>query len=348
MLADDDLGDFWHRARAAAHARGSVFAVHSTNLWQGFWHRRRGELDEALSCLRAALDQGQIWGHAELGASYTRAFMVLAHLDRGDLAAARRTADEGLALSHPGEGGRLLEQAAARLLVEEGRYTEALAALDAVSWPIEIPNPAWNPWRAVATDALHGLGRTEEAIELAEDAIARLRVWGAPSFLGGALRRMGAMRGAAGVEQLREAVDLLSGTSAVVELARAQGTLGASPDVADDEAVPLLRAASEAAFAAGAEPIRAAACAELRRRGQDVTLDGVPVRRPSATERRIADLAAAGLSLREIAQELFLAPGTVQAVLESVGVGEPGGDGFKFVSSPATEARRYPTGGGVQ
>jgi tetratricopeptide (TPR) repeat protein len=144
MLADDDLGDFWHRARAAAHARGSVFAVHSVNLWQGFWHRRRGELDEALSCLRAALDQGQMWGHVEIGASYTRAFEIGCHLDRGDLAAARRAADAGLAVPHPGEGGRLLEQMTARLLVEEGRFGEALAALDAVRWPFPIPNPAWN------------------------------------------------------------------------------------------------------------------------------------------------------------------------------------------------------------
>ena len=35
MLADDDLGDFWTRARAEAHSRGSLFAVLSANLWAG-------------------------------------------------------------------------------------------------------------------------------------------------------------------------------------------------------------------------------------------------------------------------------------------------------------------------
>ena len=111
--------------------------------------------------------------------------------------------------------------------------------------------------------------------------------------------------------------------------------------------MPLLRAASETAHAVGAEPIRAAACVALQQRGQDVTLDGGPVHRPSATEQRILDLAAAGLGLREIAQQLFLTPGPVQSVLESAPVVDAAGNGLKFFSRPATEARRDPTAGGV-
>src|SRR3712207_7774318 len=79
VLADDKLGTFWDRARAASHERGSVFAVHSVNLWQGFCDWRRGELDEALACLRVALDQGRIWGHGDIGDSYTRAFEIACH-----------------------------------------------------------------------------------------------------------------------------------------------------------------------------------------------------------------------------------------------------------------------------
>jgi hypothetical protein len=72
------------------------------------------------------------------------------------------------------------------------------------------------------------------------------------------------------------------------------------------------------------------------------------VRRHSATERRILDLAAAGQGLREIAQQLFLTPGSVQAVLESAAPGGRADEGLKFLSSPATEAQRGPTGGGVR
>ena len=58
ILADDDIGDFWSRARAAGHARGSLFAVLSTSLWEGFWQWRRGELHEALACLRGRARAG--------------------------------------------------------------------------------------------------------------------------------------------------------------------------------------------------------------------------------------------------------------------------------------------------
>ena len=48
MLADDDIEDFWSRARAVGHMRGSLFTILSTSLWEGFWQWRRGELREAL------------------------------------------------------------------------------------------------------------------------------------------------------------------------------------------------------------------------------------------------------------------------------------------------------------
>ena len=93
MLADDDLGDFWARARAQAHARGSLFMALSTSVWEGYWRWRRGELDEALACLTAALDQDRMWGGSGIGEPYTRSFQIGCHLDRGDVAAARRVAD---------------------------------------------------------------------------------------------------------------------------------------------------------------------------------------------------------------------------------------------------------------
>jgi DNA-binding SARP family transcriptional activator len=339
MVSDDDLGDFWARARTQAHARGSLFMVMSTSLWEGYGRWRRGELDEALACLTAALDQDRMWGGSGIGEPYTRSFQIGCHLDRGDVAAARRVADEALAGPALGEGGRLLQHALARLLAVEGRPTEALAALDAIPMPVAVPNPVWNPWLTTAAIALDRLGRTDEAVTLMEEEVARLRRWGAPSYLGTALCRLGELRGDEGLADVRESVEVLTPTYAAVELARARCMLGRRPELSDDEAVELLRAALDTALDRGALGIQRRARAGLARRGRpdESGRDAQPC--PTTTERRIVELAAAGHGIRDVAQQLYLTPGTVQAVLESAA-----GSGFKFSSSPTVDPRSLATG----
>jgi DNA-binding SARP family transcriptional activator/tetratricopeptide (TPR) repeat protein len=329
MVADDDLGDFWDRARADAHARGSLFAAMSTNVWQGFWDTRRGEFEEAESCFAEALEQDRMWGGAGVGAPYTHAFRIGCRLDRGEVTAARAAADAADGVPASGDGERLLQLARARLLAAEGRPADALAALDAVPAPVPIANPAWNPWRAIAASALHQLGRTGEAAGLLEEEVDLLRRWGAPGALGQALVRLGLLRGDDGA--LREAVALLDRTTAAVERARARCALGSSPRVADAEAVPLLRDALATASAHGVPDLLAQARAALRARGRPDDGPRVPVRRPSATERRVVELSAAGLGVHEVAQRLFLPPGTVRALLEAAD------GGLRNLSSPAPD-----------
>ncbi|WP_409328981.1 BTAD domain-containing putative transcriptional regulator [Trujillonella humicola] len=339
IVADDDIGDFWQRARAFAHRRGSVFAVHAVNLWEGFWRWRRGELDEALASLRVASDQGRIWGDGRIGNSYTCAFAVACHLDRGDPSAARRAADAGLAAPHPGEGGRLLEHAVARLLVAEGRFEEALAAVVRIPAPVPVPNPVWHPWRSTGALALAGLGRPAEAVTLVEEEVRRLREWGAPGPLGAGLSLLGRLRGAAALPDLRAAVGLLETTTATVDLARARCALASRPELPDEEARPLLRAAAEGAAATGAAGLADRVRAALAARGLP---DETPAEchRVSATERRILDLAATGLGAREIAERLFLEPGTVHGVLEAAD-----GSRLRFFSSPPADRGTALTGG---
>ncbi|HEY0126375.1 MAG TPA: hypothetical protein VGB58_04490, partial [Blastococcus sp.] len=338
-LADDDLGDFWARARAQAHARGSLFMALSTSVWEGYWRWRRGELDEALACLTAALDQDRMWGGSGIALPYTRSFQIGCHLDRGDVAAARRAADAAVEGPTPGEGGRLLEHAVARLLAVEGRPADALARLDAIPTPVPVPNPVWNPWLTTAAIALDRLGRREQAVSLMEEEVGRLRRWGAPTYLGTALCRLGSLRGDDGLDDLREAVEVLTPTSAAVELARARCTLGLRAQVPGDEAVELLRAALGTAVDRGALGIQRRARAGLAGRGHPDESGRDAQRCPTSTERRIVELASAGLGVRDVAQQLFLTPGTVQAVLESAS-----GDGLKFSSSAPDDARPPATG----
>jgi DNA-binding NarL/FixJ family response regulator len=109
--------------------------------------------------------------------------------------------------------------------------------------------------------------------------------------------------------------------------------------VPDDEAVELLRAALDTALDRGALGIQRRARAALARRGRPDESGRDAQRCPTTTERRIVELASAGHGIRDVAQQLFLTPGTVQAVLESAT-----GNGFKFPSSPSSDPRSLAIG----
>src|SRR5206468_6249500 len=95
---------------------------------------------------------------------------------------------------------------------EVGRILEAL----------EIENPAFRAWRSHAALALHALGRDDEGCELAAAELALARRWGAPRPIGVALRVLGLVQGGReGESDLREAVEILAGSSAGLEHAKA-------------------------------------------------------------------------------------------------------------------------------
>ncbi len=318
LLADEDLHDFWDRAMARAHATGGLFAALSVNLWRGFTQWRHGQLDDALQSLADATEQQRMWGISDVSATYAAAFTLNVLQDQGDLPGAEAALDAARLLPWVGEGGRLVREAAARLQVEVGQPEEALALLVAPTDYPEVANPAWAPWRGLQARALAALGRDVEAAELAGQEVALLRRWGAASSLGASLRLFGELRGRAGTADLREAVDVLSGSRSVLEAARARVSLGSSPDVGDAEAVPLLTSALDTARTCGARPVAAAAAAALAGRGHPAEgRPGSPAQGVTSRQRRVGDLAASGLGVNEIAQRLFLTPGTVRTVLES-------------------------------
>ncbi len=318
LLSDDELGDFWDRALTRAHATGGLFAALSVNLWRGFAQWRQGQLDDALQSLTDAAEQQRAWGLSGATSTYAAAFTLGVLTDLGDLDRAAAGLAEARALPWVGEGGRLLRESAARLLVEQGRPAEALEVLTA---PVDDPpldNPAWAPWRGLMARALVGLGRTDEAVALVREEVVLQRRWGAPTALGPSVRLLGELLGEPeGTVLLREAVEILSGTCAVLEEGRAQLALGRRPDVGPVEAVPLLRTALATARACGAAAVAREAVAALAERGEQATgRDDVPTR-VTSRQRRVAELAASGLDVNEVAQRLFLTPGTVRAVLDS-------------------------------
>ncbi len=183
-------------------------------------------------------------------------------------------------------------------------------------------NPAWMPWRSQAALALLELGDRDEARRLAGEELVLARVWGAPRALGAALRAAGlAEGGAAGLALLDEAVAVLADSSAKLEHAKARTELGAALRRANrrTKAREQLRRAVELATICGAAPLAARAETELLATGarpRRIALSGLESLTPS--ERRVAEMAAAGPTNREIAQALYVSSKTVEVHLSSV------------------------------
>jgi DNA-binding CsgD family transcriptional regulator len=170
-------------------------------------------------------------------------------------------------------------------------------------------------WRMVASRALARLGREDEARTLAEEHLAAARACEVAGETGMALRLVARMDPDGRLERLEEAVALLEASPDRLQLAGALADLGEALGVAGrrkDAKEPLTRA-FELAEACAARPLaqRAAdglaALGDRPRRIAEAGFDEL-----TASERRVAQLAAGGQTNREIAQELFVTPKTVE------------------------------------
>jgi DNA-binding CsgD family transcriptional regulator len=186
----------------------------------------------------------------------------------------------------------------------------------------EIRTPAFGSWRADAAPLLASLGHVDEARALAHEEFERCRAFGAPGPLGISLRTLGLVEpGEAGIELLERSVAQLQQSPRRLEHAIALLQLGAATRRAGRraEARKPLRAALELASACGADAVVARAHEEL------VTAGARPRRDPTesrstltASERRVARMAAEGMTNREIAQARFLTENTIETHLRSV------------------------------
>jgi DNA-binding CsgD family transcriptional regulator len=152
-----------------------------------------------------------------------------------------------------------------------------------------------------------------------EPAVVRAREFGAPWALGSALRAAGTIQqGHAGIETLREAVAILEASNCRLEHAEAQLELGAALRRSNQrlEAQQHLRAALDRFHRNGALPSATRAADELAATGarpRRAVLRGLEAL--TASELRVARLAADGHTNREIAQALFVTTKTIDAHL---------------------------------
>lgn len=274
-------------------------------------------LDRAIDVLSARMDHGP--------AGAVRAYRAWFALERSDLLAAEH--DARVAASLPGadiyqvlavsilvdtltQQGRLDEAEAAlidqplesqtdavlrlrraQLRAAQGRMEEArddAAAAGEVALEVGAVAPCWLRWRALA-------GRAEEELTLA-------RAFGAPRGLAAALRAVG------GEEHLRQALAL----AAPLERVRVLIDLGAVVK-RPTERRELLREALDQAHRLHAGGLAEVAERALRAAGgrpRRVALTGFDAL--TASERGVVELAARGLTNREIGEALFVTARTVE------------------------------------
>jgi DNA-binding CsgD family transcriptional regulator len=209
-----------------------------------------------------------------------------------------------------------------RLRVEEGAVEAGLVDLFEAEgrWRgLGVRNPLVARWREFAVPALVRVGDWERARVVAAEAVELAGESGLPRAVAVANRVLALVeRGERELELLGEAVELLEGSPARLELARALVDLGCALRRAGRrrDAQARLRPALELAYRCGAAGLAGRAREEL-------VAAGARPRRPvftglealTASERRVARLAALGRSNREIAETLFVTQRTVETHL---------------------------------
>ncbi|MGH3196109.1 MAG: AAA family ATPase [Streptosporangiaceae bacterium] len=322
-----------------------VFAGLSAEAWEGVhtWLRlaqQRGwPLASALAASAAsliALYDGDVQQTLAYGQQATTgddwismmatAFMIPALIDRGAV-------EEGRALLAAGNlNGQLgptwpynvVRHARGCLHAAAGDHAAAVRDLLragelAEQWGVR--NPALMPWRSDAALSLTALGDCCTARRLCAEEIELVRQWGADRGLGIALRAAGMAEGAGrGIDLLTEAVSVLRRSPARLELARALIDLGAARRRAGSRARAreFLREGLDLAHAMGGLALADRARRELVVAGGRPRRDATRGRDAlTPSELRVAQLAAAGQTNRQIAQALFVTQRTVENHLTS-------------------------------
>lgn len=317
----DEALDMLAAGQAQAHRAGSGFIMTGVNGFSARCLTMRGDLQAALDRALTARRVHDAWGGFTTVRAPAGAFMIQALTEQGRLADARANlAWIGQSDSPPWGSVALhfLFDALLRLTVAEGDWAGAVELSGECEGRFPGLNPARLPWRSLRAEALFGLGDTTEAVAVAEAELPRARAWGAPRTVGRSLRVLGVV--ARDLDPIREAVSVLEGSPARLELAKAladEGTL-LRLNRHPTEAREPLRRALELATACGATGLSERVRTELAAtgfRGRSQAMSGLGALTPS--ERRVADAAAQGQTNKDIAQALYVTPKTIEVHLSN-------------------------------
>jgi DNA-binding CsgD family transcriptional regulator len=304
-----------------ARRRGSILSYSAASFHRAIPRYHRGAFDDALADLdQALIARSEGWDAA---ASWIGALQAHVQIERGDLAAAREALALGDGVAPASLDHVIVGSVRARLALAGRAPAAALADAELAGHQLAeefgIDHPGFLPWRAVAAAAALALGEQDRAELLAHDGLARARETGVPRAIGLALRTAASTAdGEPSLAQRQEAVAVLAGSPSALERAHATVELGAALRRAGQRtaAQEQLRIGLQLADGFGAVPLADTARDELRATGarpRRAAWTGADALTP--TERRVAQLAAQGLTNSQIAQALFVTPKTIQTHL---------------------------------
>jgi DNA-binding CsgD family transcriptional regulator len=324
----EDRGTGWaliEQLHCVARSLGSVGAEALAAAHRAILHARAGALADAETDLRRVLELDR--EHA-VSLMLPLAFCLAADalLERPDLAKelapvlGREFDDETLE-------GAMMHELRGRLALVQGSAVGAARELEqaaATYHALHLCSWRSSSWRSALALAI-GHGGSEarrRAIVVAGAELADARRSQSPRMIGVALRAYGLLAaGSRAISYLEEAVAILEQAHAQLEHARALVELGAALRRANRRAAARapLRAGLELAEICGAHRLRERALVELNATGarpRRAMLSG-PAALTTA-ERRVAELAVAGLTNPEIARALFVTINTVEGHLRHV------------------------------
>ncbi|HWT95509.1 MAG TPA: helix-turn-helix transcriptional regulator, partial [Solirubrobacteraceae bacterium] len=300
-----------------ARRRGSAYGFAASSTMRALARLRAGRVTDAEADARAALDTEV--EHA-LITPMSRGFLALALLESDAI-------DEASAVLDAAPPRALLLRALPSIHVcfargmvalRRGDLQEARAEIEAAAsleGAFGVVSPILG-WRLVLAAIRAGSGDVAAARTLVDEQVAHTAAWGSPALHGSALRAEAMFHaGEEGLQRRRAAIALLRAGRDRLELARALTDLGAATRHAGDaegarapltEALDLARALGARALAERAHRQLQAAGARPRR----LRFSGAEAL--TASERRVAELAARGMSNRDIAQALFVTAKTVE------------------------------------
>ena len=303
-------------ALAEARARGSALGVAVFSCFRSPLALQLGGVQEAEALARdaLALAAGPMLA---LLRPIAATFLADALIERGELAEAAAA----LAVDAPPHDLNALAMLTARGWVQVlcGDAERGLTViLDAGERTVAagITNAGPTYWRSRAALALLALGERDRAGRLAAEELEVARRFGAPTPIGIALRAAGSVTG--DERLLAESVTVLEASPARLQHAHSLVALGAARRRAGQATAARepLAAGLAVARRCGALALAERAYAELTATGarpRKILRSGVDAL--TAGERRVAEMAAGGMSNRDIAQTLFVTVRTVETHL---------------------------------
>jgi len=310
-----------------ARRRGDLLTLSAALGFAGHLRLRHGDLLLAESDLREGLELIRPAGTQSALFPWYAGTLSEVLIERGELdEAAELVAESGLD-EHRTDNMQLffLRAARAKLHLAAGEVDAALTELQMIQAMAEAGggnNPNWLAAGSLVALALHRLGKDADAKQVVETELELASGWGAPVGIAVALRTLGLIQGrSAGLRNLGEAVVLLAKTPARLEYARALIAYGAALRRANrrNDARGHLRQGLELANHLGAVMLVEQASEELAAMGaRPRKLLQTGLETLTASERRVAQMAANDMSNKEIAQALFVTVKTVEVHLSSV------------------------------